>query len=468
MLVILTCGFWGYGNWLLEEIRNHYAISMEDSLVDISNLLSSYLATNIKNGQLDISDYDKAFNRLKQKGLQASIHGIIKRTSSIESYITNHKGIVIYDSRQESHVGRDYSRWNDVFLTLKGEYGARATRLDPHDPLSSSFYVASPIIGHGNIIGVVTVIKAKQSLNDFITKGEQKIIYMIIAVLMMSILVAALFSYWLTRPIQMLINYSQLVTQGKNSRPPKLYSKEFNKLGQSLDEMRISLEGKKSVESFVQHLTHELKSPLTAIQASAELLKEDIPKDKKDLFISNIEKEALRTNKQLKDILVIASLESRSTLKNEESILLEEVFNDSKNSFLSLFAKKELEIKIVVRPKKLRILAEYSLFLQMMNGLLFNAIEFSPVGGRIMIEAFEEGRKVLIFIRDQGPGIPDFSKNRIFEKFYSLERPSTGKKSTGLGLSFVKEVVELHSGKIHLTESYGPMNGANFLITLNQ
>jgi two-component system sensor histidine kinase CreC len=95
--------------------------------------------------------------------------------------------------------------------------------------------------------------------------------------------------------------------------------------------------------------------------------------------------------------------------------------------------------------------------------LVDNAIDFSPAGGRITIEVVAHARSCDLAVRDQGPGIPDFAEAKVFEKFYSLARPATAKQSTGLGLSFVKEIAELHHGRATLKN----LPGAGALATLS-
>ena len=82
--------------------------------------------------------------------------------------------------------------------------------------------------------------------------------------------------------------------------------------------------------------------------------------------------------------------------------------------------------------------------------LLDNALDFSPPGGIVRIDVVTRARSCDIVVRDSGPGIPDYAEAKVFEKFYSLPRPSTAKRSTGLGLSFVKEIADLHRGRVTL------------------
>jgi two-component system, OmpR family, sensor histidine kinase CreC len=89
------------------------------------------------------------------------------------------------------------------------------------------------------------------------------------------------------------------------------------------------------------------------------------------------------------------------------------------------------------------------------GNLLDNAIDFSPDGGTITLALTRKGRRVEVSVRDQGPGIPDFAGSKVFEKFFSLARPHNRRKSTGLGLAFVKEIVSLHSGRVTLRNAEG-------------
>jgi two-component system, OmpR family, sensor histidine kinase CreC len=85
--------------------------------------------------------------------------------------------------------------------------------------------------------------------------------------------------------------------------------------------------------------------------------------------------------------------------------------------------------------------------------LIDNALDFSPEGGTVSIAIRPHGRSVEVAVRDRGPGIPDYAEAKVFEKFYSLARPHSRKKSTGLGLAFVKEIAELHHGRVALTNA---------------
>jgi two-component system sensor histidine kinase CreC len=98
------------------------------------------------------------------------------------------------------------------------------------------------------------------------------------------------------------------------------------------------------------------------------------------------------------------------------------------------------------------------------QNLLQNALEFTPVGGRIEVSVRSAGDAVYVECADSGPGVPDYALERIFERFYSLPRPESGRKSSGLGLPFVKEVATLHGGWVTLENR--PQGGARAILRL--
>ena len=135
---------------------------VEDSLVDTSRLLAVMVADDV--ATLDKNELNQSFNKHLAHvftGADDLLWYHQKDKSTYHLYITDKQGVVIYDSKNAS-VGADFSRWNDVYLTLQGKYGARSTDVDGH----SVMYVASPIIHQDKLIGVLSVGKPTQTLVD--------------------------------------------------------------------------------------------------------------------------------------------------------------------------------------------------------------------------------------------------------------------------------------------------------------
>ncbi|RYZ67501.1 MAG: two-component system sensor histidine kinase CreC, partial [Proteobacteria bacterium] len=253
----------------------------------------------------------------------------------------------------------------------------------------------------------------------------------------------------ITGPIDALRRYALEVSETGQGHLPVLPHKELRLLADAYEKMRVALEGKKSIEAYTQSLTHELKSPLTVIRGGAELCLEPMDSQQREKFLHNIVDEAARAELILQRLLQISSLETRTQLEKVTRVSLSQVIESVSQSLWSLREANAVSLKVEV-PADLFVAADEFLLTQSFRNLLQNAIEFSERGGEILITAKPLGGKTLIEIMDEGTGIPQFAKERLFEKFFSLERPLTGLKGTGLGLTFVQEVIHLHKGEIEL------------------
>ena len=117
---------------------------------------------------------------------------------------------------------------------------------------------------------------------------------------------------------------------------------------------------------------------------------------------------------------------------------------------------QRLGVTVSVEAKDdVRVRGDAFLLHRAIANLLDNALEFSPQDGSVEISAVAEGKSVKVAVRDHGPGIPDYAMDRVFEKFYSLARPGTNRKGTGLGLAFVREIAQLHGGRVWVGNAQG-------------
>jgi two-component system sensor histidine kinase CreC len=430
---------------------------MEETLVDIATVLSSYVETQADSNAIPVNTIDAAFKKSLRKNLNARIYNLYKKNMNLRVYITDTTGIVLYDSDNKS-VGMDFSRWNDVYLTLRGHYGKRSTRTIEDDPSSSVLYVGAPITIDGKIAGVLTVSKSTGSVGSFIDRAREKILVVGTAAGLTVFFVGLILTVWVTGPIRKLTKYALNVKNEKTVTMPRLglFSKyghsEVGVLGAALEEMKTALEGKKYIEKYVQTLTHEIKSPLSAIRGASELLYENPPDDKKQQFLGNIVNESKRIQDIIDRLLQLSSLENRDGLKDPEVINMSRLLDEIIESIIPAADKKQLQIHVSI-DSDIAITGEKFLVRQALVNLIQNAIDFSDTAGEIIIHASKQDNNCIITIKDQGTGIPDYAKEKIFERFYSLPRPDTKRKSSGLGLSFVHEVAALHGGSIRLVNN---------------
>lgn len=448
----------GFATWFVmrtftAELVPGMRQSLEEVLVDTANLAAEMVQDEVAAGKVADGKFSRAMEAFSERRINARIWFLKKRDPNLIVYITDSKGIVIYDSRGRD-VGKDYSRWNDVYLTLKGKYGARSTREDPDDDFSSVMYVAAPIKHQGKIIGVVTVAKPSVAVQPFIERAmrniEEKGTLLILGALALGLFI----TYWLTLSIRQLTAYARAVRKGKRVKVPRLREKELAHLAGAMEAMRSELEGKDYVENYLHTLTHELKSPLAAIRGAAELLDEEMPLSDRRRFIGNIRNESQRLQQIVEQLLGLAALEKRQGLEHVETVdvtpLLQRLYQDKQPMLQEKGVTVESDFA-----DKVKLLGERFLLQQALSNLIDNAIDFSPAGGTITLQSQVVGERWQFSVADQGPGIPEYALKRVFERFYSLPRPDTEKRSSGLGLSFVHEVAQLHGGTITLQNREG-------------
>lgn len=452
-------------NVFMSELKPGMRQSTEDSLVDMSNLLAELVTDELLSSPDDFAQFGTSVSRFLQRLPQARISSVAKGASKLRIYITDSQGIVVYDSSQEA-LGADYSRWNDVYLTLRGKYGARSTQSDPDNELSTVMHVAAPIRQGQQIIGVLTVAKANLSMQPFIELARSNIQQNGLWLLVVSLLAALLLSFGLTRSIRKLVSYADKISKGQNSAVPKLRETELAKLAAAIDNMRRELEGKDYVEKYVHTLTHELKSPVTAIKGASEILTAAMPAKDQARFIANISHEVQRIDDMINRLLALVAVEKQDVLKTLESVdlvnLLQQVVS-TKQIQLS-----QQQIKLVKHlPAELLLPGDSFLLSQAIDNLLQNAIDFSAPNSQISISLSAEPEITLV-VRDQGTGIPAYATDKIFERFYSLARPLSQAKSSGLGLCFVQQIAELHGGSIEISNNKNNQPGAVARLILNK
>lgn len=431
-------------------LRLAYLESAEEPLVDEANLLAAFVTRARHAGVLDTAELERVFADVYGRQLSAAIYDAHKRAVDVRVYVTDQNGKLLYDSAKLDPPGTDYATWRDVHRTLIGEYGARIGR-DPADPSApTTLYVAAPILEDGKITGAVTVAKPTTAVNAFLAAARPRVFGLIAASAGGAVLLSLLASLWVRQQVGRLTRYANDVREGRRVPFPRLARTELRTMGQAFERMRQSLDGQAYIAQYVQTLTHELKSPLSAIRGAAEILDSpDVPADKRGKFLRNIQTESERIQNLVDRMLKLSELEVRRALPAREQVTLAAVARTVLEASGAAVTAKSLAVEVAV-PEDLKVLGDGFLLHLAVSNLVQNAIDFSPAGGVLRVETRTDGATIEVIVEDQGPGIPEYARTRVFEKFFSLQRPDTGKKSTGLGLNLVSEVAALHGGSIHL------------------
>ena len=433
---------------VIQELKPTVRQTTEETLVDMANLLAVLAEEEMTKGDLNQSRFAKLLTAYGIREPESRFWEYGKKVINHRIYITDKNGMVVADSWQQD-IGKDYSQWNDVYLTLRGRYGARSTALDPNDPLSTVMHVAAPIYHEGEIIGSVTVAKANRSVQPFIDLSKRNVLFWMMLMTVLVLIAGALIAWRIHSALNKLEDYAEKMGRGeKVAKPTFRIFYEYGTLSDALEKMRNQLDGKKYVEEYVQTLTHELKSPISAIKGASEILQMPLPEEQRQRFVGNIERESERMQRLIDKLLELARLEKMPQLEHVELLSVEEILETIVESSAARLSMKHVKCELNA-VEGINILGNRFLLQQALFNLMDNALDFVSENGVISWKAHTEDSQIAISVFDQGPHIPDYALERLTERFYSLPREN-GVKSTGLGLNFVEQIMQLHDGQLKI------------------
>ncbi len=238
------------------------------------------------------------------------------------------------------------------------------------------------------------------------------------------------------------------------------------KMSNNVKEYVEQIEREKKIrQEFFSNASHELKTPITSIQGYAELLENDIitdPAMQKD-FIRRIKKEAVHMTSLINDILMISRLEAKEAEISFSPVRVAVLVEDIRSSLEPLAANQGIFLHTDCPP--LRIYANPQQIRELFLNLMSNAVKYNRPGGQVWVTVREEDDHMILKVRDNGVGIPEESLDRIFERFYRVDKGRSKKQGgTGLGLSIVKHIVNFYHGTIQVRSKVD--EGSEFLVTL--
>jgi len=295
-------------------------------------------------------------------------------------------------------------------------------------------------------------------------KSRNQVFWQMLAIVPSALLMIAGFTYLLARPIADLDAAINRLGEGKLAKRIRVTGpRDIEKLGEQLDWLRqrlIELEDQKT--RFFQHVSHELKTPLTALRAGSDLLAEEVvgQLNEEQREVARILKHNSQSLERLiQDLLTYSQTQSAQRLKEADALdlaplqlldLIDEVLDAHKIALVAktLGVRRQYEKTSVVGDvKKLRVV---------IDNLVSNAIKYSPPGGTITVRLVKQAENAVIEVLDDGPGIAEKDLERVFDPFYRTEAAiKSSAKGTGLGLAIVRDYVELHRGTVAAVASVG-------------
>lgn len=249
----------------------------------------------------------------------------------------------------------------------------------------------------------------------------------------------------------------------------KQQSHELIKITDKLQKANLSLKKQDQIkDDFLNAVAHELKTPITSIKASCEVIKEDedMPLKIKKQFLDNIIFDTKRITNLINDILDLEKLASgRQKIQIDKYDILD-LINQSEKSLKALIEKKSVDVQIQYHQTPIILEIDNSKILQVITNILSNALKFvREETGKILIDINSDDKDCYIIFKDNGKGISDIDKPYIFDKFYQSSDQSLKKpEGSGFGLAICKQIIDLHQGEIWLDENH--IKGAKFIVKL--
>lgn len=315
---------------------------------------------------------------------------------------------------------------------------------------AGSVFVDAPIVVSGRFLGSVRVVKPTVVVKNLLADFAPTVLVISLVLGAAAALAAAWIGRAIASPIEALSSFAERVSGGERSAPPALYwgSREVVRLARSIDSMRRQLEGRPFVETFAADLSHELKNPVAAIRASAEVLEEsalDEP-DQARRFVGRIREAAERIERLLRELLSLARIEARGV----ESLELLDL-TTTVRAVANLL--RDSRVRVSLGPDRhYRVYGSGDWLQRAIHNLVDNALVHSPPGSAVTVRLDRRDAEVQLEVESDG-AIPKHVRERLFRRFVTT-RPDKG--GSGLGLSIVRAVAEAHSGNIELLNSGPP------------
>ena len=322
----------------------------------------------------------------------------------------------------------------------------------------------------------VGYILVSEEANDiFIAVQERKdfIVRTVIAIALVIFIFSAFLNKYILRPISFLVKYTESI-KNKSDNPINIDNffirrDEVGKLTQSIHEMTLDLQKRTNrAETFSTDLAHEIRNPLASLKGASELLDKSTEQKDREKLLSIISHDVERIERLITDYTQMlkdeASFSREKMVKIDLNAIIKNVVEDFKQDISVL--NKKIEIIVThknIRKKLLQIMGVESRIEQVVANLLDNAVSFSQNNSKISIEIDELENDFLLIFKDQGQGFKEKNIENIFKRFYS-NRPKNFGEHSGLGLNIVKNIVELHRGKIRASNRIDA-KGAQFEVT---
>jgi len=413
-----------------KEIDTQYRETSKVLMTDAANIITNVAMNNAGPDQIDVKSLKRFVSEhLKSREIESQAQEKVKPYPSLKVIAYNNKGEEIYNSNPSSSKKKlNYFAWTDIKIKNKD----------------------------GKLVGTLSVSKRKSHTTPILEKAKEKV--KLVAIIILTAL--TMLFLFLGSTLHKEIKQNEQTRFNEKLKTEKLNAKlETEKLNAKLKteklnaKLKTEIKGREYAEIYIRTIRHEIVNHLTSMDFSAQNMLELKIKDKiLTAKINSIIEDINETDELTKRLVELADLEKKNRLENIEKVNVKSFIKEALND---QYIQEKLELKNInieykINPK-FDINFEKLLAKRAFVNIVNNAADFTLKNSTITIKVSESNTHTNILVLDQGAGLLPDAKDKIFKELcYSTQRPDTGKKSTGLGLHFVKQIMSLHGGKVSL------------------
>jgi len=379
--------------------------------------------------------------------------------------ILNHQGTVIAGRNE---VGLNFSHLDEIKIAMTGQYNSLLRERISDEPMPAiasisrgtgvRLFSAFPIVENDRLWGIVYLSRTPQNILKHIYDNRSNMSVIALSLIILTLLLAWLTSYTISNPINRLISRIQRFTEGEVAAIEPMTSpgvKEIEQLSKSFSKMAHTINNRSQyIRDFAMSVSHEFKTPITSIQGSAELLIEhidDMEAEKKNKFLENIISDSDRLSRLIKRLLELAKADS--FVPENESCPIIQVIERLKIRYADL--NLNIQFEYDDNPSVLMACEHIE---TIFSNLFDNALQNDA--DKVSLEFNVRYGFITVYVKDNGSGISEANKSKIFTSFFTTKREEGG---TGLGLDIVSSLLVAHNGDISLKDGN---DDTTFIVTI--
>jgi len=369
----------------------------------------------------------------------------------------NNSSIVANNNFDENKINRSLEYYQEVKNIILNKL-----KNDPlviENKVKNDFFVRTlnKVLIQEKTVGYILVSEQANEIIVAVKERKNFITRTVLAVALVILIFSVFLNKYILKPISFLVKYTESI-KTKSSNPVNIDNffirkDEVGTLTQSIHEMTLDLQKRANrAETFSTDLAHEIRNPLASLKGASELLDKTTKQKDREKLLNIINHDVERIERLITDYSQMLKDEASLSREKMSKIDLNKIINNVAEDYTqnTIGLSKKIQIKIINKKKDIffsNILGIESRIEQVIANLLDNAISFSQNNNKILVEIDETKKEFLITFKDEGPGFKEKNIDNIFKRFYS-NRPQNFGKHSGLGLNIVKNIIELHKGKI--------------------